>query len=367
MPPAGNSPFQGRLFYADALRVVAAFLVVTAHIALGLLYYASPERPLSWFDWHFAAAINSSARWIVAGFVMVSGAFLLDSTRDEPPAFFYRKSVVRIGIPLFFWSAFYTAWPYLFPVAIYNGASLRHLRGLTGLALGIPYYHLHFLFLIAGLYLFTPMLRTFVRHSSGPTITLTIAVILVLAALNTLIDTWTGTLPNAVSRFVPFIAFFLAGHQLKDTVLSPRSVAAVWAVFFSCVLATVAATHYLVLTCNLGWGPQSEYFTDFFSPFIIATSFCVYLIFRSAFPNRTPSTPIARLITRSLAPAALGVYLVHPLFLDLLSPLTLGGSNNLWPPALKIATAAVLIFTLSYVLTAILMRIPFLRRTVGYG
>ena len=367
MPPAGNSPSQGRLFYADALRVVAAFLVVMAHVALGLLYYTAPERPLSWFDWHFAAAINSSARWIVAGFVMVSGAFLLDSTRDEPPALFYKKSVSRVGIPLFFWSAFYTAWPYLLPVASYNNASLRHLRGLTGVALGIPYYHLHFLFLIAGLYLFTPMLRTFVRHSSRPTITLTITVILVLAAINTLIDTWTHSLPNAVSRFVPFIAFFLAGHQLKDTVLSPKALVAVWAVFFSCVLATIAATHYLVLTRNLGWGPQGEYFTDFFSPFIVATSFCVYLIFRSTFPNGTPSTPIARLISRSLAPAALGVYLVHPLFLDLLSPLAPGGGKNHWSPALTIAAAAVVIFTLSYVLTAILMRIPLLRRTVGYG
>ncbi len=367
LPPAGNSAFLGRLFYADALRVVAAILVVTAHVALGLLYYSSPERPLSWFDWHFAAAINSSARWIVAGFVMVSGAFLLDSSRDDPPALFYKKSLARVGIPLFFWSTFYTAWSYLVPVAIYNNASLRPLRGLTGLALGIPYYHLHFLFLIAGLYLFTPMLRTFVRHSSRPTITLTITVILILAALNTLIDTWTGTLPNAVSRFVPFIAFFLAGHQLKDTVLSPRALVAVWAVFFSCVLATIAATHYLVLTRNLGWGPQGEYFTDFFSPFIIATSFCVYLIFRSTFPDRTPTTSIARLISRSLAPAALGIYLVHPLFLDLLSPLALGGGRNHWPPALKIATAAFVIFTLSYALTAILMRIPFLRRTVGYG
>ena len=367
LPPAGNSPVLGRLFYADALRVVAAFLVVAAHIALGLLYYSSPERPLSWFGWHFAVAINSCARWIVAGFVMVSGAFLLNPARDEPLALFYRKSLARVGIPLLFWSAFYTAWPYLVPLATYNNASLRHLKGITGLALGIPYYHLYFLFLIAGLYLFTPMLRTFVRHSSRPTINLTITVILALAALNTLIDTWTGTLPNAVSRFVPFIAFFLAGHQLKDTVLSPKSLVAAWAVLCSCVVATVAATHYLVLTRNLGWGPQSEYFTDFFSPFVIATSFCVYLIFRSTFPDRTPSTPIARSITRSLAPAALGIYLVHPLFLDLLSPLTLGGGKNHWPTALKITIAAIVIFTLSYVLTAILMRIPFLRRTVGYG
>jgi surface polysaccharide O-acyltransferase-like enzyme len=268
---------------------------------------------------------------------------------------------------LLFWSAFYTAWPYLVPVAAYNNASLGHLRGLTGLALGIPYYHLHFLFLIAGLYLFTPMLRTFVQHASRPTITLTITVILVLAALNTLIDTWIGALPNAVSRFVPFIAFFLAGHQLKDAVLSPKALAAVWAVFGGCVLATTATTHYLVVTRDLGWGPQAEYFTDFFSPFIIATSFCVYLIFRSTFPNQAPSTAVARLITRSLAPAALGVYLVHPLFLDLLSHLTPGGGKGHGPLALKIAIAGVIVFTLSYVLTAILMRIPLLRRTVGYG
>jgi surface polysaccharide O-acyltransferase-like enzyme len=366
MSPPANTPAHARLFFADALRVVAAFLVVTAHIALGLLYYSSPEHPLSWFDWHFALAINSSARWIVAGFVMVSGAFLLNPARVEPAALFYKKALSRIGIPLLFWSAFYTAWPYLFAAANYNNAALRHLRGLTGLALGIPYYHLHFLFLIAGLYLFTPMLRTFVRHSSRPTITLTIIAILALAALNTLIDTWTHSLPNAVSRFVPFIAFFLAGHQLKDTVLSPKSLAAVWAVYFSCVLATIAATHYLVLTRNLGWGPQSEYFTDFFSPFIIATSFCVFLIFRSTFPNQPPSTPIARFITRSLAPAALGIYLVHPLLLDLLSLLTAGGGKIHWPPALQIATAAIVVFTLSYALTAILMKISLLRRTVGY-
>ena len=220
MPPAGNSLLQGRLFYADALRVVAALLVVTAHIALGLLYFSPPERPLSWFDWHFAAAINSSARWIVAGFVMVSGAFLLNPARDEPPALFYRKSLSRIGIPLLFWSAFYT--------------TIRILHRLLQ-----PFHHRHNLLHLPHLPLHVPQ------------------------------------------------------------------------------------------------------------------------------PN--PPAPIARLITRALAPAALGVYLVHPLFLDLLSPLTLGGGGNHWPPAVKIATGAVVVFTLSYVLTAILMKIPFLRRTVGYG
>ena len=135
MSPPANTPAHARLFFADALRVVAAFLVVTAHVALGLLYYSSPEHPLSWFDWHFALAINSSARWIVAGFVMVSGAFILNPARDEPTALFYKKSLSRIGIPLLFWSAFYTAWPYLFAAANYNNAALRHLRGLTGLAL----------------------------------------------------------------------------------------------------------------------------------------------------------------------------------------------------------------------------------------
>jgi len=64
----------------------------------------------------FGAAI----RWSVACFIMISGALLLD--KEESPAVFYKKRLLRICIPLVTWTLVYgLARLYYFKVYSYTG------------------------------------------------------------------------------------------------------------------------------------------------------------------------------------------------------------------------------------------------------
>ena len=149
-----------RFAWGDYIRVFGTLAVISQHIAHGTtLFGASDVSSVTWWG---AMTVEASCRWAVPVFVMLSGALLLDPVRDEAPSDFYRKRFWRIGIPLLFWSLFYTL-----PRAAANGFDAPVMADIgTKLAHGRPAYHMYFLFVIAGLYLFTPYLRIIVRSVS---------------------------------------------------------------------------------------------------------------------------------------------------------------------------------------------------------
>lgn len=70
----------------DYLRVVTAFFVVLLHVSANnaVLY-----NELTVSEWMAGNVYNSSSRWTVPVFFMLSGAFLLDPKRVETIGFFY--------------------------------------------------------------------------------------------------------------------------------------------------------------------------------------------------------------------------------------------------------------------------------------
>jgi surface polysaccharide O-acyltransferase-like enzyme len=95
------------LGYADGTRVIGVLAVVFLHAAAtGVVRYG--ELPA--LAWWTANLVDSSCRWAVPVFLMLSGALNLDPERRESAGKFYRRRLTRVGIPLAFWSAFYFAW-----------------------------------------------------------------------------------------------------------------------------------------------------------------------------------------------------------------------------------------------------------------
>ena len=90
-----------RFEYINQLRVIAAFGVVVGHVSI---WVVSMMEPLS-FDWWVGSFGHFMARWTVPVFVMVSGALLLDPSKEDRPIDFYKKRMRRILVPLIFWTA----------------------------------------------------------------------------------------------------------------------------------------------------------------------------------------------------------------------------------------------------------------------
>ena len=365
-----------RMHYGDAIRIFGTIAVVIGHMA----DMRFGGRPLD-RDWWVANFWDAFTRWAVPAYIMLSGALLLDPVRVEPPEDFYRKRLGRIGVPLVFWtvlfmwfSVSYTGWAAFQlpedgdkPGQIVHGWKAAWLL----LAVGKPYTHLHFIFRIAGLYFFTPMMRIWLRHTSVRMQFITVLTALVISSGDSIMNGITGNEPSVFARFVPFVGYYLLGYLLRQTRVSRAGLIVCWIGFiFTCVTLAVATGVLIKLTGGkVKWYPSIPMILyDFLSPIRIVMAVCVWLIFVNTFTAPWPASPRAREVVSWWAATTLGLYLIHPLFREMLyfSKAWDAGKGVWWPNVwVGIPLSALIVYVVSLAATFIIMKVPYLRRIAG--
>jgi surface polysaccharide O-acyltransferase-like enzyme len=372
-PEASPAHKPRRMNYGDAIRIFGTIAVVIGHVAdLRLFSQHVLDR-----DWWICNVWDGLTRWAVPVYIMLSGALLLDPARSEPPRDFYRKRLARLGVPLVFWTVFF-----MWFAVVYTGWKTWPVEWKL-LAIGKPYDHLHFIFRIAGLYFFTPMFRVWLRHTPRRMQWAAVIMALALSAGDSVMNAITNNEPSVFARFVPFIGYYLLGYMLRDTRVSKGAVAKCWAGF----VAT-----YVVLVLGTGWtvwkfhtpgtflkGPPSLEMLqfDFLSPVRIAMAICAWLIFVNVFHQPWPKSEGARKFVGWWASTTLGVYLIHPMFREILYMRRIWipglyekwlshGWEPVWPNIwLGIPLTATAVYLLSLAATGLIMKIPYVRRIAG--
>ena len=148
----------------DLLKIIACLMVIAVHV--GTLYgmASNPNEP----DYYFTIGniFHSFPRTPVPLFVMISGAFLLANSKNKNVKSHYKKTFDRIILPTFWFSLGYTILSML--TGYYEqGSSFDFLFPIKSWILGWPYYHMWYMFMIAGLYAVTPFLRLFVKKKNS--------------------------------------------------------------------------------------------------------------------------------------------------------------------------------------------------------
>lgn len=213
-----------RVAYADLIRVIAVFMVVLIHTASPIFNTALVTSG----DFIASVVLDGIAHAGVPLFVMVSGIFLLDEKRDVS----VRRAITHYALPLiglyFFWSVVYAAAnkvtiPLLFENTPFGGEML----GTFGIAVLEGAYHMWYLPMMAGLYLITPLLRTFVKKNSMPLVWYFLAVVFtvrfVLPTGIRMLAAFTGIdLSAAYTSFSlldgwEYPAYYVAGWAIANT------------------------------------------------------------------------------------------------------------------------------------------------------
>lgn len=290
-------------------RLIAVTGIVTIHVCGHLV--------LSWGEidaarWHFGNLMESASRFGVPVFVMLSGGLLLRPSRVDSVREFYRRRATRIAVPLVVWTLLYLwfdAWT--------QGNQLTPYTVVQGFLWGRPYYHLYFLYVIAGLYLITPFLRVFVAHASRRLVGGAVVVCLGLAVADKLQHTLMGGGGfNAFSYFVPWIGYYLLGYLLATVRLRwPGRLVAGWSVVAYVGGVLVTALGSWLLFGRYG-AQQGRLLYDYFAPTVLVTAVAVLLFLRAIVRDADPA-PERRPVVRRLADLAFGVFLLHPLPLQL--------------------------------------------------
>jgi surface polysaccharide O-acyltransferase-like enzyme len=340
------------LFWINALRVLSTFAVVVLHVSADVVLGVRDTTSLHWWIGNFS---DSSVRWCVPIFVMVSGSLLLDPSKNESISVFFKKRAARILLPLVFWTLVYTL--YLTKTAEFN---LRIT--LLRILMGYPYPHLWYLYMLLGLYVVTPFLRTYVRSSSIRERYQLIFLIFSFASITAMIGFYTFKMtPTVFTLFIPYTGYYICGYQLRSVDKSRISVRLLCLVMSGCVLLTALGTGFTTNIYGLGKG---LFFYEYFAPPVIVMSICLYLFLYKAFSGEKRMGNSIQILFDKIAPTTFGIYLIHLLLLGEAKAI-LGVSPTSFSPLLSIPLFSCGIFLFCYLIILAMIKIPYVRRVIA--
>lgn len=336
----------------DLLRTAAIFAVVWLHVtAVAVIPGAALERP----GWLAADLLASFSRWSVPAFVLLSGALLLDRPLHADPRGFFRKRARRILLPLLFWTVFYILWIFL------NQRYIDFTPLWRPILEGRAYYHLWFLYITACLSLAAPGISWLLARMR-PAAQLALALVFLAGGMAELIWRRVTNAPEPFFIFlwIPYTGYFILGHWLAQH--KPRYTGWVYAAIFVLASLITAAGAAWLLGANqtflAGRGLRWDLVFEYFSPPVALAALAA---FRWCQSLRSAALEKHAPRLRKLADLSFGVYLVHPIFLDLALKF---GLHVEAAPLLLIPLASIIIFSLSLGLAAVLAGHPRTRQLI---
>lgn len=313
-------------------------LVHTSMFALG------NQRHLDSWAWWTADVGNSLGRSASTIFAMVAGAVLLARPIEVAPCRFIWQRISRLFVALAGWTAIYLLWRH------WQGEILTFAVVARDIVAGRPFYHLWFLYAMLGAYVLMPGMRLLVREPVAKVAWLsTLATAAFAGAYSTDIvatGIWPGMFIGLTPLLVPYV---LAGGLLyRDGVpLSTPTLAMVAALAVLAIMLLVAWLHPAAT-------PQAARLMHGLR--VPLTYLWIGGLFLLVL--RMPRDPGSHAWARRIAPVTLGIYAVHPLWIDLFERAGFGIKQ----PGGSWLLYAVLIYALSAVTALALGAIPGLRR-----
>lgn len=310
-----------RVGYIDLLRVISAFAVMMIHVVtLSSISCRtlSPERR------QMLENIHSLLRWSVPVFCMITGFLFLGKKRDCT----YRsiaKNIVRLVLLLVFTGGFYSLLEQVYTAKHFLPEMLP--RAVMDILTGNLWDHMWYLYMIIGVYLMLPVIAPFFEKN--------IAEIGTFCAVSFLL---TILLPDASKRlgFANAFSLPIAGYSFYVIMggFLGQIRYRVWHLW-------IAAAG-LVAAVILLFSPLYEKSgMNYLSVPVALMAVSIFVIFGICFSRYHTGR-----IVRTLAVCSGGIYLLHPLFLNL--QIKVLGINPLdYPAVLSVPFNCVIIFGIS--------------------
>lgn len=170
------------------------------------LRYDTPSDSLTW---SVEALINILTRFSVPCFVMISGAFLLNSKKNENAVEFYKKTSYKIFLPAVIATILLIA----FRLAVNILTGENPWDGMSGIPKG-NFYNMWYIWMLAGLYLLTPGILSVKNKLTHKQYVLCSLIMLVWAVISQ--ATSQQSLSYSIGVVIAFVSYFLLGDIIKE-------------------------------------------------------------------------------------------------------------------------------------------------------
>lgn len=355
-------------FSADLIRAVAIIAVVVIHIFTD--YVNNPHLFLT-DKWWIINLVESAARIAVPLFVMLSGFLILQREKTYTLRQFLKKRVYKIGIPLLIWPLLY----YLWKLFLHN-QTFSFPDFINATIAMTTYYHLYYLYLIAGLYLITPVLKAFLNNAGKNTRVFFLLLTFLFSLSVTLTKYFSSVginLGTVFTVFLPYICYYLAGDYLRGITFSKKMFLRLSGLYVFLTVLTAIGTawhmHYVnwSTTVDLKSASYSRYFYDYLSITVVVMSLIAFVLllnipqYVSFLRNKRIQSSI-----RQIAVTSFGVYLVHPFIFAVCNRYVQRAIDfSSVPTLLFLVLKTSAIFLVSFLLVQIMIRIPYVRTLVS--
>ena len=297
----------------DLIRAASMAAVVYLHTAAGGLRQ-SEDMAL----WNLSNLLSSLAVAAVPLFFMISGALLLGSEKTDDPAYLLRRRLPRVAVPGLCWSLLVVGGVWL---SQGGEAALLKLVNLPGISVITPYW---FLYALIPMYLLSPLLKRLTDHMEERhwryLLGLWVVVTLGLNQLSRFLpDPWYALLRENqtlnVSLLEGYLGYFLLGAWLDRMERPPARRILLAAALGSWAVIALGTWGVFLVT-----GVYGEQFATYRGVFTMVLSASLFLLFRDAFRGRRSGRAAVL-----LSACSFGVYLAHPMAIELLQKLLGGG------------------------------------------
>jgi surface polysaccharide O-acyltransferase-like enzyme len=341
-----------REIWLYCLTVSACCAVVWGHVAADLFISASTP-----FQWWVGNLTDCLTRWCMTVFIMISGYLLLNPSKQYTYIEFYKKRAGRILIQLLFWAFFYSA---LTAVRhAYNGVPVTPNSFFMPILTGHPYYHLWYLYMLAGLYLLTPVLRSGMSKLSPRLLVVVCAGLFVIPiTVNTYC--WFFLKTDFIDSYpfivwpIYFLGYYLAGHLIvKKTRIETKT-----SMLFVALLSAIAVT---ALGCYILKEKYSLFVgTYLFSPVSPNVVFMTLMFFMLVKKLAAPLQQNKYLETGNAL--GFGVFLIHPFWIFFLGYMGLAATKI--NPVIGVPVVSITALVLSLITAIIVQKIPYIRKVI---
>lgn len=340
----------GRVISFDVLRIIAAFAVVWLHISAQRFYDCFPTN-----EWIIRNFYDSLVRWSVPIFIMISGALFLDATRKLDIKKLYTKNVTRIILIFLFWSVIY---------AIYSGISGKGYSDMARRIIQGP-FHFWFLKMLIGLYIVVPILRLVVLEKKTELYFIILAILStfiipmffpVIKHFNSIIGAFLENYYNSfeIKIATGYVGYFVLGHYLSNYSLCNIIKKSIYAFGILSIFAVFLLTYYV---SNYIGTPSTTYY-NYLNVFTLFEASALFVYVK----EHVTSSKYDSLLTKA-SKMSLGVYIIHILIIYIFYDV-FRIDSSLINPIIFIPCFSMLVFVLSYVIVAILIRLPIIKRFI---
>ena len=352
-----------RLIWVEILRILACIAVITIHVVS--LPYKNTD--ISEFNWKVYNFFKSISEFGVPVFLMFSGTFMLQ--KDIPIERIFKKYIKRITIAFLFWSMAYTVLEAYSNFRSYGSFPIEHAVEyfINGLA------HFWYIYALIALYLITPFLRKIVTDTKLTVYFLALTFIFSFVFPRTInlleyCNIWQNffladELSWILNKFnylsvLQIVFYYVSGYFLSNAKISGK---AGYIIYCSGALSVVLK----VLLTDILSSQKGELVGLLIGRNTITTAFfavSVY-IFGKNILSKINFSEKSRKIILSLSTSTFSIYLMH-IFVMICVHAVFGLDAYSFISVLSVPLTVTAIFVISYIVTLIIRKIPFLNKYI---